>query len=221
MKISDKRTLIIFAKEPEAGRVKTRLKKYFSEKQLLSLYKAFLKDTLEIAKRVECEEKIIAYTSKKEPLFLKKIGRGFKFYKQKGKDLGLRMHNAFLYAKRNGAKKMLIIGSDTPALSPAVVQQAFDKLGKYDIVIEPSIDGGYYLIALKRPSMALFKGIKWSTPSVLDATLFRGKALGKKVILLGQMFDVDDYASIKRLKANLVKKSAKGLAKYTRRFLKI
>lgn len=217
-----KRCLIVFAKEPEIGRVKTRLRIYLNENRLLGLYKAFLKDTIDVLKRVKCEERILAYTSKQEPLFLKRIGCGLRFYKQKGKDLGMRMHNAFVYAKNIKAKKTVIIGSDSPTLSPYAIQNAFRKLDRYDIVLGPAADGGYYLIGLKDHCIALFKSIKWSCRSVLDKTLNRAKHIGKKVVLLKGWYDVDDYNSLNRLKDDLMmRQKNRGVAKYTRRFLKI
>ena len=74
--------LIIFAKEPEKGKVKTRLLPGLSESECIDLYKAFLKDVVDMARRIKCDTRIIAYESSKTPSFLKKIGRGFKFYKQ-------------------------------------------------------------------------------------------------------------------------------------------
>lgn len=216
-----KRFLIVFAKEPQEGKVKTRLRKYFSDAQLLNLYKAFLKDSLNIAKKVHCEEKVLAFHSTKSPDYLKKIARGFKFYKQKGKNLGERMHNAFVRAHESKAEKTVIIGSDSPALSFETVQQAFQKLDRYDIILGPVTDGGYYLIGLKEPCFGLFRGVKWSSPSVLNDTLRQAKQFRKTVALLPKWHDVDDPESLEYLRHCLMRKKDKNVAFWTKKFLGI
>ncbi len=214
-----KRILIVFAKEPEMGKVKTRLGTCFSESQLLKLYKAFLKDTLDIAKKVRCEEKILAFSSTKEPQYLKKVAAGFKFYRQKGRNLGDRMHDAFVYAQKNDSNKTVIIGSDSPALPFGTLQKAFQKLDRCDLVLGPSADGGYYLIGLREPCFGLFKGVKWSSSRVLRDTLRRAEKFGKKVWLLERWYDIDEPDALARLKRYLEKKENRGVARATKKFL--
>ena len=94
------RSLIIFAKEPQKGKVKTCLLDCLTKNNCLKLYKAFLRDTLDIARAVNCEKKIIAYEGSVEPDYLKKIGKDFSFYEQQGDSLGERIHNIFQLAKK-------------------------------------------------------------------------------------------------------------------------
>jgi hypothetical protein len=236
-----KRCLIIFAKEPEKGKVKTRLLPYLSrtflrdevlrksrkvrdlsESYCVNLYKVFLKDTIELAKNIQCEIKILAYESgNKNPKYLKKIAHPFKFYKQKGKNLGQRMHNAFKFAIDNGASRMVIIGSDSPNLPPSFIEDAFRKLQRSDIVLGPSLDCGYYLIGLRKPYLALFKGIKWSTNRVFSDTVKNVQTLKKRIAKLDKWYDVDDLKYFVRLRCDLQKEKNKNIAKWTRRFLKI
>ena len=144
--------LVVFAKEPRLGRVKTRLRDVLTNRQCLGLYKAFLKDTKAMIDRVDCPLKILAYDSfHREPRYLKEIFSKFIFYQQKGKDLGERMHKAFQCAQKLGAEKTVLIGSDVPELPPQYIQEAFIELNKNDFVLGPSEDGGYYLIGLKIP----------------------------------------------------------------------
>ncbi len=214
-----KRTLIIFAKEPEKGKVKTRLKKYFSEPQLLNLYKAFLKDTSQIADKVDCEEKILAFAATKKPRYLKQVARDLKLYRQKGRDLGQRMYNAFVHTKDKRAGKTIIIGSDSPTLPAIIINRAFWKLDKCDVVLGPSIDGGYYLIGLKEPCSGLFKGVIWSSDQVLNETRKRARQLNKKVAMLDKWYDVDDSKTLARLIHDLGMKKHRHAAGWTRRFL--
>lgn len=214
-----KRFLIVFAKEPEKGRVKTRLGKCFPNAQLLNLYKAFLKDTLDTAEKVDCEEKILAYSASGEPRYLKSISRNFKFYAQRGRNLGKRMHNAFMYTKDKGAKKAVIIGSDSPDLSAGIINNAFQRLDKYDFVLGPSYDGGYYLIGLKKPEPCIFEGIRWSTPDVFEDTVKKARKMNKKIFVLKKWYDIDNLKSLGRLVCELKRNRRKDTAKWTKRFL--
>ena len=121
--------LIVFAKEPRLGRVKTRLRTIFSDKQCLELYKAFLKDTDIIVRRASPSSLILAYDSlEAPPRYLKKIFKKYYFYKQEGANLGQRMHKAFAWAKQFGAQRIVIIGSDSPTLPEENIQNAFEAL---------------------------------------------------------------------------------------------
>jgi rSAM/selenodomain-associated transferase 1 len=217
-----KRCLIVFAKEPIKGRVKTRLSPYLTESQCTELYKAFLKDIISMAQRIRCEERILAYESyNKDPAYLKKIASDFLLYRQKGKDLGQKMHNAFKFAKDNNASKVVIIGSDFPNLPVSFIEDAFCQLDTKDIVLGPSSDGGFYLIGLKIPHRGLFTRIDWGTNTVLKDTLRNARALKKKIARLEKWYDVDDPGTLIRLIRDLKRGKNSTIAKWTRRFLKI
>lgn len=195
-----KRCLIIFAKEPKRGRVKTRLRKVLTESRCLNLYKAFLKDTVRLARKLKCELNILAYDSEnKNPSQLKKIAAEYTFYEQRGDSLGRRMHNAFRFASSKSSKKTVIIGSDSPTLPLDYIKNAFSQLGKNDVVLGPSHDGGYYLIGLKKPCYGIFKGIKWSSCQVIKDTLINIKSQGKSVALLNKWYDIDEPEDLRRL----------------------
>lgn len=203
-----KRCLIVFAKEPKKWKVKTKLTEHLPKQLCIELYEAFLKDTISLARRISAEEKIIAYDSTGAPQYLKKNARRFTFYKQRGKDRGARMHEAFLFAKRRGADKMVIIGSESPNLPFDVVRKAFVELENNDLVLGESFDGGYYAIGLKDPSSELFKNIKWNSNSALKQTIENAGKLRKKTALLNRWYDVDDINSLEFLKNDLDKKRA-------------
>jgi len=215
-----KKCLIIFAKEPEKGRVKTRLQEYLGKKLCVNLYKAFLKDTVDLTDKIACEYKILAYDSRgKSPSYLKKIASRYIFYKQKGDGLGERMHNAFRFAKYAGASKMVIIGSDSPTLPASSIEKAFDLLARADVVLGPSLDGGYYLIGLKSPCAGLFNGIAWSSPMVFKNTIKNAQKLKKRAALLDKRYDIDDTRTLFRLKKDLSKIKNKGVARWTKKFM--
>lgn len=208
--------MIIFAREPQKGKVKTRLKDFFSSAQLLNLYKAFLKDTLDLAKNINCEAKILAFFSTRSPQYLKKIAGDFAFYKQRGKDLGERMHNAFVYARKNNAEKTVIIGSDSPDLPLKNIRRAFRKLDNHDVVLGPTYDGGYYLIGLREPNPDLFKRIKWGSEYVFEHTVNRARRLNKRIFILDKWHDVDGFISLKNLICRLKKNRNAFRAKWTK-----
>lgn len=214
-----RRCLIIFAKEPQRGRVKTRLEGSLSQAACVGLYKAFVRDSIDAAKRVQCEKKIIAYDAgNARPRYLKRVARNFIFYKQRGRDLGQRMRNAFQFANESGYKRTVIIGTDSPTLPAPFIQEAFHKLSSHDFVIGPSADGGYYLIGAARGPKELFAGIRWSSDSVFKETLKRAKRLKKRAALLPRWYDVDNPQALARLLRDL--KRDKKCAHHTRKFFK-
>lgn len=217
-----KRCLIVFAKEPETGRVKTRLNKYLSNEQCLNLYKAFIKDTLRLARKIKCERRILAYDfSGGNPPYLKSAVKKFSFYKQKGRDLGQRMHDVFKYAGRKKCAKIVIIGSDSPTLPPVFIQQAFKALENKEVVLGPSLDGGFYLIGLKKTCYAIFKGIKWGSGHVLTQVSRNLRNLDKNTAFLPEWYDVDDGTGLSYLKHELKAVKRRKIAPWTRKFLKI
>lgn len=215
--MKENRFIIVFAKEPQNGKVKTRLSKRLSSERILGLYKAFLKDTVELINKCKTINKVMAYHCDGNPSYLKKIAKGYIFYKQTGSSLGQRIHNAFVLAKNQGSTQTVIVGSDAPDLPPALIETAFRKLARHDVVFGPARDGGYYLVALKKPMRNIFQGIKWSTSSVLEESLRKAKKSDQKVYLLKPWGDIDEYDDFKLMNASL--KTNKNCAKHTRRFL--
>lgn len=211
--------LIVFAKEPVNGNVKTRLRDCLPERDRTRLYKAFVEDTLILARKVKDAKKILAFASDRNPRYLKSVATGFEMVKQKGRTLGDRMYNAFIYAHESKSRKTVIIGTDSPTLPSALVEKAFKALSRMDIVIGPSIDGGYYLIGMKEPCAHIFKGVRWSSASVLKQTLNKARSLGMTTELLKEWFDVDDYASLRRLKRELTEGKNLNIARNTRAVL--
>ena len=213
----EKRFIIVFAKEPQRGKVKTRLKNGLSSEKIVRLYKAFLKDTGELINKCKTANKIMAYHFDGHPRYLKRIAKGYIFHKQNGNCLGQRLHNAFVFAKSQGSTKTVIIGSDAPDLPPEYIETAFQELSCHDVVFGPSRDGGYYLVGLKMPVRNIFQGIKWSTSSVLKDSLRKAKKADKSVYLLKPWQDIDSCEDLENLKN--VFKYRKDIAKHTRKLL--
>lgn len=213
------RTLIVFAKEPANGMVKTRLRSCFSDADLIRLYKAFVKDTLAVINDIRNARKILAFSSQSSPRFLKSVAGGFEMIEQRGRTLGDRMYNAFVYAHESKPGKTVIIGTDSPTLPSTLLGKAFKALTRRDMVIGPSIDGGYYLIGMKEPCADIFKGVRWSSSSVLKQTFNKARSLGMTTELLEKWHDVDDYGSLRRLKIELTEEKNSNIARNTREVL--
>ncbi len=201
-----KRVLIIFAREPLKGKVKTRLHGCLPEAACRNLYKAFVQDSVALARSIACEKRYIAYdTEGSEPRFLKSIAPDFGFFPQRGKHLGERIHRAFLFAARERADRTAIIGSDAPTLPSLYVRSAFLKLASHDVVVGPSLDGGYYLVGLTVPCKELFSRIGWGTNKVFMQTLARIRKMHLKAALLPPWYDVDDTRFLGFLRDALVR----------------
>ena len=198
-----KRYLIVFAKEPKKGKVKTRLAKYLSARGSLTLYKELLQNTVESARKVKCTKRIMAYESNGggNP-FLKKIASDFEFYKQKGENLGDKMLDVFKTVLTSNTKA-IIIGSDSPNLPKSYIDKAFTELNSNDVVLGPAFDGGYYLIGLKAPHKAIFENIEWSSSSVFRKTLEKAKKSKKKIAVLKPWYDVDRPEDLKYFKSRV------------------
>ena len=195
----EKTALIIFAREPELGKVKTRLQKDLPKDKILRLYKAFLRDVLSLAERIRCGTKNIYYTGTGSIKFLARFKNKFGYVKQSSGDLGERMHQAFCLSRKSGAERTVIIGTDCLEIVEEDIQDAFTRLSSHDVVLGPSCDGGYYLIGLKKPIKGLFINMPWGTPGVLEATLRRIKKMRKKVFLLNEKSDIDTFSDLMRI----------------------
>ena len=193
-----KNRLIIFAREPRSGRVKTRLKKVLGPIHTTSLYKAFVKDVLQACRQVSCTQRVIYHTGSRKIPFLGQFKKHFEYQRQSGNDLGQRMLHAFSESKNKGFEKIVIVGTDTPHISPTIIRKAFHKLSRYNVVLGPSRDGGYYLIGLNDVIPGLFSGIRWGTQGVLLATIQKARRLKKKVCQLQPLDDIDTINSLRR-----------------------
>ncbi len=196
-----KKALIIFAKYPREGEVKTRLAKAMGEKFAVSFYKACAENTFK-----ECEKIIpinvsvyLFYADRKdEKLISNWASNRFLYKEQNGETLGERMENAFSQVFHDEAGSAIIIGTDLPDISYPLIAEAFEALEKHQVVIGPSSDGGYYLLGMNELYSSLFSGIKWSTGSVLKSTIeiIKNKNLSAKI--LKELTDIDEHKDLKK-----------------------
>lgn len=197
-------TLVVFAKAPEAGRVKTRLVPPLSFEEARDLYDCLLADALETSARAAAQLGLELVLAVDPPLALvslaAKAPRSFRLVAQRGADLGGRMQWAMEEAAAGGSAPVLLRGSDSPTLDAALIGDAVDALEQVDLVIRPDRDGGYNLVGLRRPAPGLFAH-PMSTPSVLRDTLVRAESLGLRTHLLTTGFDLDRIEDLRWLAA--------------------
>ena len=185
--MNQKNLLIIFTRNPILGKVKTRLAKTVGDKTALDIYTFLLKKTKEITLDSPCD-KVVYYSEK---LIKNDIWNCNSFRKevQSGEDLGAKMKNSFYDAFENNYRKVVLIGSDIYDLESYHINEAFKKLDTNDVVMGPALDGGYYLIGLKKMHPKIFDNKKWGSSTVRKDTL---KNLEKvDVHLLPILNDVD------------------------------
>lgn len=198
---SSRNALIIFAKRPAPGQVKTRLSPPLSPEEAAELYRCMLEDILEKVSALSGVDKHIFYEPEElAAAFFAQAAPGMTSTPQQGEDLGERMANAFAEMFDAGYEQAAVIGTDIPDIPLEYVAEALDRLASEgaDAVFGPSKDGGYYLLAMRKLHAELFRGIRWSSGEVLEKSLERAKEAGIGVSLLPEWHDVDTAEDMKR-----------------------
>lgn len=186
--------LIIFAKEPVPGQVKTRLSPPLSLEGAARLYQTFLIDILEEMARLSEIRLAVAYMPESGREFFQNLAPpGVRLFPQAGQDLGERMALALAWGFQAGHCPVLLRGSDTPDLPGSIILEAGEALGAghADLVLGPAADGGYYMVGLNSPQPELFQDLIWSTSQVMAETLDRARSLALPVHLLPAWPDID------------------------------
>lgn len=200
--MSDKRGLIILAREPLPGRVKTRLAATIGDSAAAELYEAMLRTVLKMSKHLDGVQTVVFWDCEEENLPLLSKTYGSRSLCQSPGDLGQRMHNAFKEMFAEGFEVCCIIGSDAPDLPSSYIREAFDILAAKctDAVFGPTHDGGYYLLGLLHIRPQLFVNIDWGTPDVLRQSLANAAGAGIKTAILPEWYDIDTIEDLNALK---------------------
>lgn len=187
--------LIIFTRNPELGKVKSRLAKDVGDEVALSIYKDLLQHTHDIALKVDADR----YLFYSESVTKDDMWNTTQFHKhlQEGEDLGIKMLNAFKTGFQAGYKRIAIIGSDILELTDQHINQAFQTLKQEDVVVGPASDGGYYLLGMSKLIEPLFKNKEWGTETVLKSTLGDLAEMEQNFKLLTELNDIDYVSDIK------------------------
>lgn len=191
-----KPAIIVMAKAPRPGEVKTRLSPYIKPEEAAALAACFAQDTVHAARKL-AEEVVIAFAPSDGQAEMEALlGVELHWTAQRGADLGERMQNACEDAAALGFGPLLLLGTDSPTFPPCAVRRAFELLAEHDIVFGPAEDGGYWCLGLRHPVPALFEGIAWSTSKVLHQTLTRAGDLGLRPMIVDTWYDVDTAADL-------------------------
>ena len=187
--------LLVFAREPILGRVKTRLAAGIGAEAALAVYRELLALTAAAVTQAQVPATVWLAEAPAPPANAAEsrpewLGLPWRVQPAAG-SLGDRMAHAFSEAFAAGAGRMVIIGTDCPGLSAELLRRAFDELATHDLVLGPADDGGYYLLGLKALQPDLFVNKDWSTATVLPDTLADAARLGLRVAQLPTLHDVD------------------------------
>jgi rSAM/selenodomain-associated transferase 1 len=194
-----KNLLIVFVKNIKLGQVKTRLAKSIGNEAAFEIYKILVKKT-ELAIRNLDMDKYIYFS---DAVIETEWKNNFKTV-QEGHDLGERMKNAFKDGFNKGYEKIILIGSDLPDITSEIIFNAFESLNNKEVVFGPAMDGGYYLIGMKRLHEFVFDNKPWSTAVLLKDTL---KELKTNTISVGLMETLNDIDTFEDLKASSIYKT--------------
>jgi uncharacterized protein len=212
--------IAIMAKAPRPGRVKTRLAPPLSPAGAARLARCFLRDTIARVAQVDRARGAVLYTPHASRRAFRPMAAGLMLVPQRSGDLGRRLAFAFRDLLDLDLGPVVVIGSDAPALPASVLERAVRRLAdpRVDGVLGPSEDGGYYLVGLRRPCAALFRGIAWSTSKVFEQTMARAREQRLRIVVLPRWWDVDTPEDLRRLRGWLASQPA-GELRHTRRFL--
>lgn len=166
--ISSQTAIIVFQKNPVAGKVKTRLAATMGNVRALEIYEELVGHTHSVLEQLD-EADVYIYMSDSDDVY--HFNPSFQVKLQKGEDLGSRMKQAFEATFQLGYKKVFIIGTDCPGINQKILNQGIQSLSEKQVVIGPAKDGGYYLLGMNACYPYLFENISWSTSEVLNQTI--------------------------------------------------
>jgi rSAM/selenodomain-associated transferase 1 len=193
--------ILLFIKYPDRGKVKMRLSVDLNEEIVQELYRCFVQDTLTTVKKINSQLFICFHPVEAQKKFQKWLGSTLLFLPQNGADLGERMKNSFIDVFTKGFQRAILIGSDSPDLPKKYIKQAFTTLQTKNMVLGPTVDGGYYLIGFHTNMFTpgVFEDIPWGNQMVFQETMLKIKQAHRSVGILPMWSDVDTIADLKYL----------------------
>jgi uncharacterized protein len=197
------RTLVIMAKAPRVGSVKTRLAESLSLQAVTELYRCLLNDTIDLAQALDhVEIAIMCPASDAEDLSCA-VPETVRIVPQTGQGLAAGLACVFAHFTNPGCQRVIAFNSDSPHLPPLILESAFDVLETCDLVVGPTHDGGYYLVGAKASHPGLFISDGMGTANAFEALLARARALGLSVHLTDPFYDIDVAEDLSQLASEL------------------
>ena len=185
------RTLVIMAKAPKPGMVKTRLTESLPSPAVTALYRCLLEDTLALAKSLTSVEVAVMCPESDQAELVDLLGGTVPVVAQEGEGLAAGLTSVFRHFTAPGRQRVIAFNSDSPHLAPSVLGSAFEMLTTHDVVVGPTHDGGYYLVGAKAAHPSLFEGGSMGTRSALDRLLTRTKVLELSTGFTEPFYDID------------------------------
>ena len=186
-----KNLVIVFVKNIILGKVKTRLAKTIGDIGAFNIYSELVQITENATTAINVHKHI--YFS---DVIISSIWKGDEKFVQDGKDLGIRMQNAFKDGFKSGYENIILIGSDLPNITKEVIESGFENLLNKDVVFGPAEDGGYYLIGLSKINASIFDNKPWSQSKLLEVTLSQLKEQQQSVGLIETLNDIDTFEDL-------------------------
>ena len=212
------RVLVIMAKAPRPGAVKTRLTPGLSPADVTDFYCCLLEDTLALARSLEDLEVALMCPDSDVHELQQLVGTKAKVVAQKGEGLAAGLTSVFAHFAQDHPRRTLAFNSDSPHLPRSVLEEAFEILTAHDVVVGPTHDGGYYLVGAKASHATLFANDGMGTKSAMERLLSRAQTLGLSVGLAAPFYDIDVADDLTRLAEEL--RLAPARAPRTARWLK-
>jgi len=200
---SARKTLVIMAKAPKPGVVKTRLAESLPLPAVTSLYRCLLEDTVALAMSLkDVRVAVMCRESDKQDLE-SLLGKSLQIMAQQGEGLAAGLTSVFRHFTARGPQYVIAFNSDSPHLSPSVLDSAFQILTTREVVVGPTHDGGYYLVGAKASHPSLFAGDGMGTKTALDRLLARTRDLALSTGFTEQFYDIDVADDLIRLRREL------------------
>ena len=196
-------TLVIMAKAPKPGVVKTRLAQSLPLAAVVELYRCLLDDTMALARSLDDVEVAIMCPASDVEDLSRTVGDSIPIVAQSGDGLAAGLTSVFAHFAAAGHRRIVAFNSDSPHLPASVLKSAFRALAQRDLVIGPTHDGGYYLVGATAPHPGLFAGDGLGTTNAYEALLGRVRALGLSVSLTDPFYDIDVADDLTRLAGEL------------------
>jgi uncharacterized protein len=197
------RVLVIMAKAPRPGAVKTRLTPKFSAEAVTAIYRCLLDDTLALAQSLGDVEVAIMSPGSDVDELAQLAGNRASVVAQKGEGLAAGLTSVFAHFAEDRQRRMIAFNSDSPHLPRSVLEDAFETLAAHDVVVGPTHDGGYYLVGAKASHPALFANDGMGSSSALERLLSRARTLGLSVGFAAPFYDIDVADDLTRLAEEL------------------
>ncbi len=199
--MSEQRCVVLFVKFPEKGKVKSRLAQDLEGDFVLLLYRSMVLDAIDMLKKSHFPFCICFDPPGSGEHVQQWLGPEYAYMPQTGVDIGERMERAFVRLFSEGMQEVLLIGSDIPALTVDVIGEAFHSLAKFDAVVGPANDGGYYLVGFTKNAFLpfIFHDVKWSTGRVFEETIERLRGAKRSIHILPACIDADTKEDLKAI----------------------